>query len=217
MKMEKLMPLDRPREKLLRYGASRLSMQELIAILLDTGTRGRDVLSLAREVEKWLGRNKDVSLKALMKIKGLGIAKASRIVAAMELGDRIRAEAKTQMLSPEIVWHICSDIASSKKEQFVVFYLDAQYRQIGREVISVGSLTESLVHPREVFEPAVRLACAAIILVHNHPSGSLTPSREDVALTDRLVEAGRILGIDVLDHIIVSKDGFFSMKQESML
>ncbi len=217
MKLKRLAALDRPREKLFRYGPSRLSLQELLAILIDTGTSGKDVLSLARDVERVLKKEMEPSIKTLMEIKGLGLAKASRIMAAIELGRRLEESHNVKLLSPEIVWHSCSDITGSKKEQFVVFYLDAQYRQLKKELISVGSLTESLVHPREVFEPAVRLSCAAIILAHNHPSGSLIPSQEDMSLTKRLVDAGRLLGIEVLDHIIVSKDGFFSMKQESML
>ena len=217
MKIKNMPDIDKPREKMLRYGPSKLSDRELIAILLDTGTSKKDVLQLAGDVEKWLNRQNSVELKELLSIKGLGIAKAGRIAAAIELGKRFSEKRNTGLTSPEIVWHSCMDIARSKKEQFVVFYLDARYRQIERQVISVGLLTESLVHPREVFETAVRLSCAAVILVHNHPSGELTPSDGDIKVTERLVKAGNILGIDVLDHVIISKDGFLSMKQELLI
>jgi DNA repair protein RadC len=120
-------------------------------------------------------------------------------------------------MSPQEVWKSLTDIRDNKKEHFVVFYLDSRNKEIAREVISVGTLSDSLVHPREVFEPAIKHSTAQIILAHNHPSGDPAPSPEDIEITHRIVEAGKILGIEVLDHVIVTKDSFMSLKGKGVM
>ncbi len=217
-RVKELPKFDRPREKLATYGPQRLSNTELISILLDTGTQKKDVLTLARRVEKVLwDKLGDVSFSDLIKIDGVGLAKASRIVAAIELGKRLQERRNTEIGSPEIVWHISMDIARSRKESFLVLYLDVRNREIYRQVISVGTLNWVGVHPREIFEVALQVGAVSLILVHNHPSGKLEPSDEDVRFTEKMVEGGNLLGIEILDHLVVSKDGYYSMREGGYL
>ncbi|MBU4480506.1 DNA repair protein RadC [Patescibacteria group bacterium] len=148
----------------------------------------------------------------MLKIKGLGKAKASQILSAIELVKRLQSNETREILSPEDIWKLCSDIRDSKKEHFVAFYIDTQNNLIERQIISIGTLNASLVHPREIFEPAVKHSSASIIIAHNHPSGNCEPSQEDMEITKRLTEAGKILGIEILDHIIIAKNQFLSLK-----
>ncbi len=220
MKLKEVPVVDRPREKLEKYGVNRLSDSELMAILIRTGIVGKNVVELSKQILKKikkLGLEK-MEMKDLLEIKGLGKTKAGQILASLEIGRRFLQNKKSELiLSPQDVWNEMKDLRDSKKEHFVIFYLDTQNQIIKREIISVGTLNESLIHPREVFEPAVRYSTAQIIMAHNHPSGNLEPSPEDVAVSRRLIDAGNLLGIEVLDHIIITKDGFKSMKELKML
>ncbi len=219
MKLKDLSKIDLPREKLEKYGHQKLADYELLAILLGSGTKGENVLELSKRIIKIIkktGPNK-ITIKNLLEIKGLGKAKASQIISTIELSNRFKNTDKPEILSPSDVWNFCSDIRILQKEHFVVFYLDTQNCLIERQTISIGTLNASLVHPREVFEPAISKLCANIIIAHNHPSGKLEPSEEDKQVTKRLVEAGKILGIEILDHIIVSKTGYFSFQQKNLL
>lgn len=144
--------------------------------------------------------------------------KACEIVACFELGKRLLQRKQAEIyLKPKDVWDELKDLRSHKKEHFVIFYLDSRNQEIKREVISIGSLNTNLVHPREVFEPAVRNLAAQIILAHNHPSGDPEPSEDDLEITKKLVESGKILGIEVVDHIIVTKNGFLSFKEKGLI
>jgi DNA repair protein RadC len=208
--------IERPREKLIKYGANRLSNIELLAILLRTGKKGESVLALADRFLHKISLEKfsDFSFEDFIKISGIGSAKACELLSCVELGRRIFEHKKvniSQLLSPQDVFDNLKDIRVSKKEHFVVFFLDSRNQEIKREVISIGTINASLVHPREVFEPAVK------ILAHNHPSGTLEPSEDDLTVNKRLSEAGKILGIEVLDHIIVTKEGFISFKEKGLL
>lgn len=220
MKIKDLPRIDRPREKLIRYGPGKLSNSELLAILLGTGTKGVNVIELSNKILKKFTSN-DLTKAGIKELKdtfGLGEAKACGIVACFELGKRLLKEKKSELiLSPEDVWDQLKDIRDHKKEHFVIFYLDTRNQEICREIISIGTLNESLVHPREVFEPAIRNSAAQIIIAHNHPSGNPDPSEEDIKITAKLVEAGKLLGIELFDHIIVTKDNFFSMSKEKLL
>lgn len=212
-KIKDLPAVDRPREKLLRYGPDKLDDAELLAIVLGSGVKGMNVKNLARKIlreqKESLG---NLTIEDLKDTKGLGPAKAAQVVAVIELGKRLFGEEKEeQVLSPKDIWKLCEDFRSSKKEHFVAFYLNTRNVVIKREIISIGTLNASLVHPREVFEPAIRLHAASIILVHNHPSGDLTPSDEDLEVTDRLIKAGELLGIKVLDHIILTAKEFYTL------
>lgn len=149
---------------------------------------------------------------------GLGPAKACEIIACFELGKRFLKDKQTRLyMKPSQVWEVLKDIRESKKEHFVIFYLDTKNQEITQEIISIGTLNASLVHPREVFEPAVRNLASQIIVAHNHPSGDNTPSQEDLNITQKLVESGKILGIEVIDHVIVSKNNFFSFRDNKLL
>lgn len=215
MKLKNLPKVDLPREKLEKYGPGKLTDAELLAILLRTGTKDLNVLKLSEKVLKKFENEKiiDISIEDLKTIHGLGTAKACEIVACFELGKRMLKDKKASiLLSPQDVWERLEDIRGSKKEHFVVFYLDSRNQEIKREIISVGTLNESLVHPREVFEGAIKYNAAGIILAHNHPSGDLEPSEADIEITKKLIHAGKILDIKILDHIVITKVSWFQIK-----
>lgn len=220
MKIKDLPKVDRPREKLEKYGPERLSNSELLAILLRTGSEGVNVVELSNKILKKFSSDGLVkaSFKELKDTFGLGAAKASEIVACFELGRRLlQNKQSVLLLSPQDVWNQLKDIRDNKKEHFVIFFLDARNQEIKREIVSVGSLNANLVHPREVFEPAVRHLAAQVIIAHNHPAGDLDPSDHDIEITKRLAEAGEILGIELIDHIIVTKSSFTSFKEKQLL
>lgn len=217
----KTLPLnDRPRERLLNLGADALSSMELIAILLGSGTKGKPVLALATELLIHFGslsRILDASVKDLCQVKGLGQAKAIQLKAALTLAYRVYRE-KTPLnekLSTPLkayLW-VRDFVVHEKKEVFGVILLDARGAAMRWEVVSVGTLTQTLVHPREVFYPAIRYLAASLILVHNHPSGDPTPSANDRYLTRQLILASQSVMIPITDHLIVGKRGFFSLKE----
>jgi len=212
--------IDRPREKLIQYGPEKLSNSELLALLLRSGNKDVNAIELAGKILKKFGAKElpNLNFKDLKKIPGLGPAKACEIIACFELGKRLLKDKKAQIfLTPKEIWEELKDLRNHKKEHFVIFYLDSRNQEIKRETISIGSLNANLVHPREVFEPAVRNLTAQIILAHNHPSGDPTPSEDDLEITKRLVESGKILGIEVIDHIIVAKNDFFSFKERKLI
>src|SRR3990167_3105697 len=220
MKIKDLPKIDRPREKLEKYGPERLSDSELLAILLRTGSEGVNVVELSSKIlKKFSGVGlAEASVRELKNTFGLGAAKACEIVASFELGRRLlQNKQSVLLLSPQDVWDQLKDIRDNKKEHFVIFFLDARNQEIKREIISVGSLNANLVHPREVFEPAVRHLAAHVIIAHNHPAGDPEPSEEDLATTKQLTEAGVILGIEVIDHIIVTKSSYFSFKDGNLI
>lgn len=211
MKLKDTPKIDRPREKLEKYGAGKLSDAELLAILLRTGTKDLDVLKLSQKILQKFEKDKfiNVSIDDLKDIHGLGIVKSCEIIACFELGRRMLQGKKSAiLLSPKDVWERMEDIRGSKKEHFVVFYLNSRNQEIQREIISVGTLNESLVHPREVFENAIKNNAASIIIAHNHPSGDLEPSEADTEITKKLIHAGKILDIKILDHVIVVNDSW---------
>jgi len=213
-KIKDISKIDRPREKLEKYGPEKLTSPELLAILLRTGTKDCNVLELSKKILKKFPDQKllEANIEDLSEIHGLGKVKASEIIACLEFGKRILKDKKSALiLSPKDVWENCKDIRDHKKEHFVVFFLDTRNQEIQREIISVGTLNANLVHPREVFEPAIKHTAAQIIVAHNHPSGNPEPSDDDIAITRRLQEAGKILGIEVLDHVIVTKTSYFSI------
>lgn len=218
-KIKDIHKVDLPREKLEKYGTAKLADHELLAILFGSGIKGLNVIELSKKILKHIRKDgaDHVTLENLLKERGLGKAKALQVIALLELGKRLRSEEKQEILSAKDAWTLCSDIRNSKREHFVAFYLDTRGTLIDRQVVSVGTLDASLVHPREVFEPAVSLHASSIIVAHNHPSGNLEPSAEDREVTDRLNRAGKILGIRLLDHVIVTKDSFVSMKDRGTI
>lgn len=218
--MKNIPKIDRPREKLIQYGPEKLSNSELLALLLRSGNKDVNAIELAGKILKKFGAKElpNLIFKDLKKIPGLGPAKACEIVACFELGKRLLKDKKSQIfLTPKEIWEELRDLRNHKKEHFVIFYLDSRNQEIKRETISIGSLNANLVHPREVFEPAIRNLAAQIILAHNHPSGDPEPSEDDLEITKRLIESGKILGIEVIDHIIVAKNDFFSFKERKLI
>lgn len=219
-KIKDLPKIERPREKLIQYGPARLSNSELLAIILRSGKKGENVVDLANKIlKKYKAENlPNLTYNELKEFSGLGPAKTCEIVACFELGKRLlKGKIARLYLKPEEVFKELKDIRDHKKEHFIIFYLDSRNQEIKREIISVGSLNANLVHPREVFEPAVKHLAAQVILAHNHPSGNPEPSEDDLTLNKRLVEAGKILGIEVIDHIIVSKNGYLSFKEKGLI
>ena len=221
--IKQLPPELRPRERLLEAGPSALSDGELLGLLFGIGSREKTAVELAGEViseADGLHGLYDVSVHELTQINGIGEAKACKILAAVELGRRIgrvRNPGRPMISSPADVERLLRGrIANLDRENFVVVLLNTKNEVIETSTVSVGTLDASLVHPREVFKPAVRASAASVILAHNHPSGMVEPSREDREVTRRLGEAAGVLGIEVLDHVIVG-DGYFSMKEHGML
>ena len=207
MKIQDAPKYQRPREKLSRYGVIKLKDEELLAVVLGSGMKGMNVVQLARRILKRLEKEPP-TLKALLDIKGLGEIQAGKVLAALEFGRRYYAPKEQYIRSSEDVFQACADIRTSKKEHFIVFYLNARGGLLARETISIGTLTQSIVHPREVFEPALRYGAASILVAHNHPSGDCTPSDDDELVTAQLTEVGELLGIELVGHVIVSKDSY---------
>lgn len=213
MHLKKLHRTELPREKLQKYGPQKLATHELLAILLGSGIKGVNVLELAKQIEKKIGLVgvKKISLEDLLTIKGLGNAKATQVLAVIALSERLQSEQNPEVLSAKDVWNLCADFRASKKEHVAAFYLDTQNRLIERQIITIGTLDSSLLQPREVFEPAIRLSAASVILAHNHPSGELAPSYEDIKITEQMKKAGELLGVQISDHLVISSTSYRSL------
>ncbi|MEI4800108.1 MULTISPECIES: DNA repair protein RadC [unclassified Bacillus (in: firmicutes)] len=212
---------DQPRERLLLEGASSLSNTELLAILLRTGSKEESVLTLANQILHHfdgLRMLKDATIEEMTSIHGVGVAKASQLIAAFELGRRmVRLEYQNRysIRNPEdCARYMMEEMRFLQQEHFVCLYLNTKNQVMHRQTVFIGSLNASIVHPREVFKEAFRRAAASIICLHNHPSGDPTPSREDIEVTKRLVECGKIIGIEILDHIIIGDHKFVSLKDK---
>ena len=224
MAIERLPESERPRERLCWNGPEALADAELLALQLGSGTRGRDAVEVAREMLTQYGSLAGVAgrtIGELARTPGVGPAKAARLVAAFELSRRLRARtpgARVKLASPAEVYAAFGPLMEDlPREVFRVALLDAQNGLLRDLVISEGTLSASLVHPREVFKPAILESAASIILLHNHPSGDPTPSREDLRLTRQLVECGRLLDFRVHDHVIIGRGRFASLAEQGMI
>lgn len=218
--IQEIPPSERPRERLKRLGADALRSDELLAVLLGSGSKKDPVLELSKSLIKEFGSLKGLStatLEELQSISGIGFAKALKIKAAFELSTRcgFKDEKKhTTVRTPQEAFIAAQPlIKNEKRELFLTLLLDVRCGLIDVEVISIGILTSTLVHPREVFFPAIRKKAHALIAVHNHPSGSLLPSEEDIQLTHSLHQASELMGIPLMDHLIVSSESYYSFKQ----
>jgi DNA repair protein RadC len=212
---------ERPRERLISDGPESLANHELLAILLRTGTKDESVLQLANRLLnhfEGLRLLKDATIEEMTSIKGIGTAKAVQILAAIELGRRIsrlQYNERYVIRSPEDgAKYVMDDMRFLSQEHFVALYLNTKNQVIHRKTVFIGSLNASIVHPREVFKEAIKRSAASIICAHNHPSGDPTPSREDIEVTKRLVECGRMIGIELLDHLIIGDRKFVSLKEK---
>ncbi|OGJ21291.1 hypothetical protein A3K73_05560 [Candidatus Pacearchaeota archaeon RBG_13_36_9] len=222
MKIKSLPLEDRPREKLIKQGAENLTNSELLAIILRVGNRGENVLDLSNKLfNKYDIRSLSrVEISKLRKEIGIGDAKACQIAACFELGRRLAAFKKDGHIirdTKDIAKIFLPEMGALKKEHFKGVYLNSRKRIIKEETIFIGSLNESVIHPREIFRIALDENAAALILLHNHPSGDPTPSEFDIKVTKELVKAGDILGIKVLDHIILGENKYLSFKEERLI
>ncbi len=220
-----MIPMDgRPRERMMDMGPKSLADHELLAILLRTGTRERNVVNLACDVLNSVDSLYDLrhsTLQELMSIPGIGKVKATEIMAAVEFGGRI---AKTSQIKEGTVvsssWvgeYLVREMSGLTQENVVALYLNTKNDIIKNDTIFVGSLNTSVAHPREIFKGAVRYSAARVIIAHNHPSGNTDPSQADLAFTRRIVEAGEMMGIEVIDHIIIGDQEYFSLKEHGLL
>lgn len=216
---------ERPRERLLKLGPEVLSAQEILAVILSRGTTGKSVMNIAQELLSKFGNLKAIasaSIEELCQIDGIGQAKACQIKAALELGKR--AEGYPEDLSKieikttqDVLRVVRPKLKDKKKEYFLLLLLNSRNQLIRPVDISIGSLDATVVHPREVFKEAIAASAASVICVHNHPSGNPEPSNEDLNLTKRLVQVGNLLGIEVLDHIIIGAQGYYSLKSHNLI
>jgi DNA repair protein RadC len=202
---------DRPRERMLSNGAEALADQELLSILISSGNRGRSVTAIARDLLALLDRKQHISHEDLMQIPGLGTAKATLVCAALELGRRRLPPRRRQISTPSDIYPLVRHYATRMQEHFLSVVLNGAHELLSINVCSIGLVNRTIVHPREVFGEAVRQRATAIIVAHNHPSGNLTPSPEDRDVTIRLRQAGELLGIKLLDHLIFSEEEYLSM------
>jgi adenine-specific DNA-methyltransferase len=212
-KIKDIPKVERPREKLLKYGVDSLSKTDLLAILLGSGIRGKNVQQLANQIIKVFGKNfLDITIEQLKTISGIGEAKALQIVSAISLVKRFVDENKNTIVikNSQDVLSLSYELRDKKKEYLVCFYLNARNELIKKETISVGTVDKSLFHPREIFHPAIELNASNIILIHNHPTGNATPSQNDKEIVKRITEAGNLIGIKVIDFLIISKNDSYS-------
>ncbi len=225
---------ERPRERLIKHGADTLSSAELIALILNTGIKGESVIMMSQKILMQFGSLKGImesSLEDLKQVKGLGEVKATKLMASLAIAKKLIGEIKISdekketdrkkynaVTSPDELYKIIKEkITNFSKEHFYVISLDARNNFIAIDEISVGTLTASIVHPRETFESAIKRHAAHIIIAHNHPSGETDPSEDDLKITKRLVDSGKIMGIEVLDHLIITKNNYLSFKEKSLL
>lgn len=224
IRMQDVPKEERPRERLVKFGEEQLSNQELIAILLGSGTRTESVMDIANRLLinfEGLKMLDEATIEEITKIRGIGVAKGVTILAALELGRRIRQynpEESYVIRSPQDgANYIMESMRHLNQEHLAVLFLDTKNQIIHNRTIFVGSLNSSIVHPREIFREAVKRSAASIICAHNHPSGDPTPSQEDIHVTKRLVEAGKIMGIELLDHLIIGDRKYTSLKEKGYL
>jgi len=219
MKSIKDLPtFNRPREKMAAQGPEALSDAELLAIILGSGVKGKNVFKVAHSILRTLAKQRGIiELERLLAIEGIGLAKACQIVASLEFARRRIAKGFVVIQKAHDVLPLIMSVADKKQEHFICLSLNGANEVIGNRVVTIGLLNSSQVHPREVFAEVISDHAASVILAHNHPSGLLKPSPEDMALTEQMVEAGKILGIPVLDHIIISKKGYLSFKEAGMM
>lgn len=217
LKVKERPPEEQPREKLLKYGVLSLTDEELVALLLNTGSSNLQIDKLSDSVVKLMDNKEKLNINELSKIKGLGIVKSSQICAAMELGRRKISKRKQQIIDPKDVYKTVRHYASRKQEIFISVSINCAHEILSIDVASMGTINQCIVHPREVFSNAIDHRAVAIIICHNHPTGNLSPSANDLHITQRLIECGKILGIEILDHIIFSEDEYHSMKEYNEL
>lgn len=218
---------ERPRERLIKHGVESLSLQELLSLIFGRGVKGESVTNISQKlisVFKSLDKLSDASIEELKETKGIGLAKACQIIACFEISRRLVKEEKSNInkrsiiKTPKDIYLLFKEkITNFHKEYFLVASLDNRNKIINIDTISIGTLTSSLIHPRETYESAIKNHAAKIIIAHNHPSGELKPSKDDIVITDNLIKAGELLGIKLEDHLIITKDDYLSFREKRLL
>jgi len=222
MKLKSLPKIERPREKLISKGPQNLKDEELLAILLGTGVKGKNVLEVAKQILNKYSKKRLLKLtyEDLSKIKGIGPAKACIILASIELVKRALEIGEATLPKVESVKDVIAQavyMRDKTREHLMTIFLNARNEMVFKKPMFIGSLNANLVHPREIFQEALKQNAAAVILVHNHPSGDAEPSEADLEITKRIIESGKIMGIDVLDHVIITKNKAFSFKEKKLI
>ena len=209
---------NRPREKLKERGASALTDEELVAAILGRGVEGQDLRTISRSVAKLIRNHREnLTIEHLTAVRGMGLAKAAQILSAFELARRYLIKDAVKVTGAQDVIPLLADIADKKQEHFVCISLNGAHEVIEKRIVTIGLVDRSPVHPREVYADVISDRAAAVIFAHNHPSGDLKPSNSDLKIHEQLTEAGKILGIRVLDHIIVTKKGYFSFQEAGLI
>ena len=217
VKIQNLNKQDRPREKLATKGAANLSDVELLQVVIGSGIKGADVTKIAKNINKlFISHGYNLTIQQLTSIKGVSSATATKLVALFELAERhIKQESRIDDAESAIA--LVPELKTATQEHLVVLSLDGANRLIAKRLVTIGTLNASLVHPREVYSDPLKDRAASIIVIHNHPSGTLEPSDADMQVTQRLKDAGKLLGINLLDHIIITKTGYYSLKNKDLL
>ncbi|HLP58017.1 MAG TPA: DNA repair protein RadC [Candidatus Deferrimicrobium sp.] len=214
VKIKDIPSFDRPREKMVKKGSKSLSNLELVAAILGSGCRGKDVYEVAGEIVQLVEKDfEKLSVTKLKRIGGMGTAKACQIMAAVEFSRRFLFQEGILIKTDRDVFNLVSEVADQKQEYFLTLTVDGANHLIEKRTVFIGTLNQSLIHPREIFADALNDRAAGIILAHNHPSGKCEPSKEDYDVTDRLVKVGKFMGIDIMDHLIISKNGYYSFER----
>lgn len=204
---------DKPREKLLQKGVEALKDYELLAVMLGSGIKGKDIIKLSREIAKLLEDDfSNITLDKLASIHGLGVTKASSILSAIELSKRHLIKQNKKIATARDVFDELAEYRTKQQEYFLALYLNGANHLIETRIITIGTINQTLIHPRELFAPAIELRAASVIVAHNHPSGDLTPSVQDINITKRLRQCGELLGIELIDHVVFTKNDFKSIE-----
>lgn len=209
---------NRPREKLKERGASALTDEELVAAILGRGVEGQDLRTISRSVAKLIRNHRaNLTIEYLTAVRGMGLAKAAQILSAFELARRYLIKDAVKITGAQDVMPLLADIADKKQEHFVCISLNGAHEVIEKRIVTIGLVDRSPVHPREVYADVISDRASAVIFAHNHPSGDLKPSNSDLKIHEQLTEAGKILGIGVLDHLIVTKKGYYSFQEAGLI
>ena len=216
-KIKELPAHNRPREKLKERGASALTDEELVAAILGRGVEGQSLVTISKSVAKLIRKHKEgLSVEHLTAVRGMGLAKAAQILSAFELARRHLIKDTVKITGAQDVMPLLADIVNKKQEHFVCISLNGAHEVIEKRIVTIGLVDRSQVHPREVYADVISDRAAAVIFAHNHPSGDLKPSNSDLKIHEQLTEAGKILGLRILDHIIVTKKGYFSFQEAGL-
>ena len=209
---------DKPREKLAKKGVEALTSRELLMVILGKGIKGKDVVALANDILKLIEREREnLTLEKLEQIQGVGKARAGQILASFELAKRYLIKPERKIKNTDDILRLVDEIRNKKQEHFITITLSGASNVIEKRTVFKGTINYSIVHPREIFADALTDRAAGIIFVHNHPEGDVEPSEQDKKITEKLIEAGKLLGIEVIDHIIVTKNEYFSFKENGMI